>query len=411
MTMACMSDVPVLSLSRIGSRRPLVFSWGVSSYFGWGVYGLNLMLHLAHHPDIVPCCAADFGPADVVLDPLRQQRIAALARTSMPLWKALGQTEGEWVKLDHPLLEGVGNDLVTSTAAHGKRLIGNPSIGVAFLEQATLSPEARQRAGRYARIITGSSWNEQALRRQGVAAVTTVLQGVDTALYHPAPRTGLYPGRFVIFSGGKLEYRKGQDLVLAAFRAFHQRHKEALLIAAWQSHWTQFLENAVGHPGIVPPRCDADGIPDVTGWAVANGIPAHAVIAIPHIPNLIMPYVVREADVALFANRCEGGTNLVAMECLACGIPAIMSANTGHLDLLRHNIALPLQRQAPAHSEHYDTTDWGESDVEEMVEKLETVWRDRDAAAAMGQRAAQLMTGMSWPKQLDLLLQAIQAYL
>jgi len=406
-----MSDVPVLSLNHIGGRTPLVFSWGVSSYFGWGVYGLNLLLHLAHHPAITLCCAADFGPGDVVLDPLREQCIAALARASMPLWQALGQTEGEWVKLDHPLLEGIGNDLASSTAAHNKRLIGSPSIGVAFLEQATLSPQGRQRADRYARIITGSHWNEQVLRRAGVAAVTTVLQGVDTALYHPAPRTGLFPGRFVIFSGGKLEYRKGQDLVLAAFRAFRQRHPEALLVAAWQSHWTPFIDNAAGLRDIVPPRRDRDGIPDVPGWAVANGIPADAIIAIPHIPNLIMPYVVREADVALFANRCEGGTNLVAMECLACGIPTILSANTGHLDLLGHDIALALERQAELPGGPGDTTDWGESDVDEMVEKLETVWRDRQAAAALGQRAAQFMSAMSWPSQLELLLQAIKPYL
>jgi glycosyltransferase involved in cell wall biosynthesis len=403
-----MSDVPVLSLGRPDGRRPLVFSWGVSSYFGWGVYGLNLMLHLAGHPRFVPCCAANFGPPDVVLDPLREQRIAELARGCMPLWKALGETEGEWVKLDHVLLEGLGNDLTPSTAAHHKRLIGSPTIGVVFLEEAALSPGACQGAERFARIIAGSSWNEAVLRQHGLNAVTTVLQGVDTALYHPAPRTGLFPGRFVIFSGGKLEYRKGQDLVLAAFRAFHQRHPEALLVAAWHSHWSDFAARAVGHPGILPPRRNTDGVPDVVGWAVANGIPEDAIIAIPHIPNIIMPHVVREADAALFPNRCEGGTNLVAMECLASGIPSILSANTGHLDLLRHDIALPLERQGAPQSSHWDTTDWGESDVEEMVEKLEALWRDRSAAVALGVRAARFMAGMTWAKQLGLLIEAIE---
>jgi glycosyltransferase involved in cell wall biosynthesis len=403
-----MSDVPVLSLGRTDTRRPLIFSWGVSSYFGWGVYGLNLMLHLADHPRFAPCCATEFGPADVVLDPLREQRIAALARGCMPLWQALGEAEGEWVKLDHPVLEGLGNDLTPARAAHHKRLIGSPSIGVVFLEAATLSPAACRGAHRFARIITGSSWNEAVLRRQGVHAVTTVLQGVDTAVYHPAPRTGLFPGRFVIFSGGKLEYRKGQDLVLAAFRAFRQRHPEALLIAAWHSHWSEFVARAVGHPGVVPPQCNADGVPDVVGWAASNGIPADAIIAIPHIPNLVMPHVVREADVALFPNRCEGGTNLVAMECLACGIPSILSANTGHLDLLRHDIALPLARQGQPRSTHHDTTDWGECDVEEMVEALEALWRDRTAAAALGDRAARFMGGMAWTNQLRLLIEAIE---
>src|SRR6185437_8484478 len=152
--------------------------------------------------------------------------------------------------------------------------------------------------------------------------------GVDISLYHPAPRAGLFPGRFAVFSGGKLEFRKGQDLVLAAFRAFRQRHKEALLLTAWHSPWPGLADEAVAHPGIVPPKPGPDGTPDVAGWAVANGIPADSIIAIGRTPNIAMPHVIREADVALFANRCEGGTNLVAMECLASGVPCILSANT-----------------------------------------------------------------------------------
>ncbi len=405
-----MSELPLISIARTDGRRPLVFSWGVSSFFGWGVYGLNLMLHLAEHPDVVPLCAVEFGPTDVVVDPLRNLRLAAMAENSAPLWTALGTAEGAQVQIGHTLLQGLGHDLVPATAAHRKILLGRPSIGVLFLDQATLSPEARRRADRFALIVAGSGWNEQVLRRQGIQSVATVLQGVDTALFHPAPRSRLFPGRFVVFSGGKLEFRKGQDLVLAAFRAFHQRHSEALLIAAWHSPWSELARNAVGHPGIAPPPRAADGTPDLAGWAVANGIPGDAILPIGLTPNIAMAHVMREAEVALFANRCEGGTNLVAMECLACGIPTILSANTGHLDLLRHDIALPLRRQGMPQSAQHDTTDWGESDVEEMLERLEAVWRDRGTAAALGDRAARFMAGMTWPNQLDLLLRAIQPF-
>jgi glycosyltransferase involved in cell wall biosynthesis len=405
-----MSDRPLITITRTDGRRPLVFSWGVSSFFGWGIYGLNLMLHLADHPDVVPLCAVPFGPADVVVDPLRNLRLAAMAENAAPLWTALGQAGSAEVDIGHTLLQGLGHDLEPATAAHGSKLSGRPSIGVVFLDQATLSPEARQRADRFALIVAGSRWNEAVLRRQGILSVATVLQGVDTGLFHPAPRAGVFPGRFVVFSGGKLEFRKGQDLVLAAFRAFRQRHQEALLIAAWHSPWSELARNAVGHPGIALPPRGSDGMPDLAGWAVANGIPGDAIVPIGMTPNIAMPHVVREADVAVFANRCEGGTNLVAMECLACGIPTILSANTGHLDLLQDDIAIPLLRQSRARSPHHDTTDWGESDVEEMVEALETVWRDRAAAAALGERAARFMAGMTWAHQLDLLLRAVRPF-
>jgi glycosyltransferase involved in cell wall biosynthesis len=406
-----MSDPPRITIARTDSRRPLVFSWGVSSFFGWGIYGLNLMLHLAEHPKYVPLCTATFGPGDVVLDPLRNRRLASAGECSTPLWNALGSIENSRVEIAHALLEGMGDDLECSKGAHGKILAGRPSIGVLFTARPTLSPEAVRQADRFALIVAGSRWNEAVLRRHGLRSVTTVLQGVDTALFHPAPRSDLFPGRFVVFSGGKLEYRKGQDLVLAAFRAFHDRHPEALLLSAWQSPWSELAASAVGHRGIVPPPRAADGTPDVTGWAVANGIPEDAIVSAGPTPNIAMPHVLREADVALFPNRCEGGTNLVAMECLACGIPTILSANTGHQDLLRHGIALPLTRQGAPQSAHYDTTDWGESDVEEMVEALETVWRDRAAAAVLGGRAARFMEGMRWPDQIDLLLRAIAPFL
>lgn len=400
---------PLLNIAREDGRQPLAFCWGVSSFFGWGVYGLNLMLTLARHPRYVPVTAVPFDPAQVVLDPLRQRRLNACVEPSTLLWQGLGAISDPDVDLNHPLLLALGRDLEMSVGAQDRRLTGRPSIGVVFLEEAGLSPEGRARADRLALIVAGSSWNERVLRAQGINAVTTVLQGVDTALYHPGPRAGLFPDRFVVFSGGKLEFRKGQDLVIAAFRAFRQRHSEALLLTAWHSPWSDLAAHAVGHPGIVPPGPAADGTPDVEGWAVANGIPADAVLAIGRTPNIAMPFVIREADVALFPNRCEGGTNLVAMECLASGIPCVMSANTGHLDLLRHDIALKLRRQSAVVSDAFDTQDWGESDVEEMLEALETVWRDRAAAAALAERGAAHMAGMTWRTQIEELLRAVES--
>ena len=58
-----------------------------------------------------------------------------------------------------------------------------------------------------------------------------------------------------------------------------------------------------------------------------------------------------------------------------------------------------------------DTTDWGESDVAEMVERLETVWRDRIAAAALGDRGARAMAKLSWRGQIGRLLRAIEPVL
>ncbi|HET6306555.1 MAG TPA: hypothetical protein VFG12_05185, partial [Rhodopila sp.] len=312
-----MTALPQVSISPPDGRRPLVFAWGVSSYFGWGLYGLNLAMALAEHPVFSPVAALEFGPGDVVLDPLRETLVHGVGGLSADLWAALAALPQPEARLDAPLLLGLGADLGTVAAAGGKALSGQPSIGVVFLEHATLSEAGRQRADQLALIVAGSSWNEAVLRANGIVATTTVLQGVDTSLFHPAPSTGRFRDRFVVFSGGKLEHRKGQDLVVKAFRAFRQRHKEAMLVTAWSTSWHWYDPSMAMRTGTVPAVQGGDGMVDTAGWAIANGVPAEALVALGKVPNIAMPHVMREADVALFPNRCEGGTNLVAMECMA----------------------------------------------------------------------------------------------
>ena len=125
-----------------------------------------------------------------------------------------------------------------------------------------------------------------------------------------------------------------------------------------------------------------DGPQALTTWLAANGVPADSILDVGRAPNATMGQVVRDADVALFPNRCEGGTNLVAMECMAAGVPTIVSNNTGHRDLVATGgcFALATQRPVRPPTRFYRGVDgWGESDVEEMVEQLERVQAlDRD---------------------------------
>ncbi len=402
-------EVPVLVRGPDG-RLPLVFAWGVSSYFGWGIYGMNLALTLANHPRLALQAALSFDLGEVVVDPLRMQRLFWIAETSRGLWDRLAASTSRSVSLDAPILHALDATFSVDGAERQFVLSGQPDIGVIFFHDTRITAQARENARRFPLIIAGSHWAEAVLRANGIDRVLTVIQGVDTSLFHPAPRARWFPGRFVVFSGGKVEFRKGQDLVLAAFRAFHLRHPRALLLTAWQSHWPDLAGAAVGHPSIQPPVRRPDGTIDVIAWAVANGIPADAVIDVGLVPNIAMPHILREADVALFANRCEGGTNLVAMEAMACGVPTILSANTGHLDLLQQDEARPLRQQRPVRLGDVGTDGWGESSIDEMVEALEYLWRDRAAAAALGERGAAAMAQLPWSRQIAALLDAMTPY-
>jgi glycosyltransferase involved in cell wall biosynthesis len=311
----------------------LAFDWGVSAYYGWGVYGLNLALEWSRDADIEAQCTQAVREDQLALDPLRRRAIEPFIRR--------GDRTGGRCPKDAVMLHTLGNNF------EGRH---DGGIGVIFFEL-PLSPAAIERAKRFDVIVTGSTWNEQVLRGHGLTnVVRPIFQGVDRSLFHPAPKRGLFPGKFLIFSGGKAEPRKAQDLVVKAFRAFASRHDDAMLVTAWSSPWPQLSAGM---------DLNLDGFHD-------------RVIRIGAVPNSRMAPIYRECDVALFPNRAEGGTNLVAMECIACGVPTIVSACTGHDDLLALPGVSPLSDWQPA-AHQWD--EWGECGVEEIVEALEAAYR------------------------------------
>jgi glycosyltransferase involved in cell wall biosynthesis len=331
-------------------------------------------------------------PTDTsALHPLHRHALALPLSQQAELRVLLQGSGAAGLQSDYPVLRALGNSFRGNDA--GRRLTSRRDIGVIFFEDTALAADTLARARTYESIIAGSSWNGAVLRAAGLADVHVVPQGIDPSVFHPAPRSGLLRDRFVVFAGGKLEYRKGQDLVVAGFREFSARHPDALLMAAWHNPWPQTMVglDSTGHVRGLP-GVDARGRLALEPWLVANGVRPDAVLDLGALPNQQMAQTIREADVALFPNRCEGGTNLVAMETMACGVPAILSANTGHLDLLAEpGAAIPLSRQQPVRGScplYRGTEGWGESDVAEIVERLEEAYRDRQAARERGARGA-----------------------
>ncbi|MCA3313252.1 MAG: glycosyltransferase family 4 protein [Roseomonas sp.] len=372
----------------------VVIHWGLSSLHGWGVYGLNLASAWAGDASVEAATDYEIVPKHITLDPLQWHALASFRSRSANLRAQLLRQKAEPITLNAVLLTALGNDLQPQPGPHRGALMGRPSFGTVFFERETLGPKARESLARHAAIIAGSSWNAEVLRAHGAPAVELVLQGIDPALFHPAPRRGLFPGRFVVFSGGKLEARKGQDNVIAAWRIFAERRPDALLVAAWHNHWPDGARGIDASRRAKPLPFRADGAPDVVAWVAANGIRAEQFLDLGVVPNALVPAVLREADAALFPNRCEGGTNLVAMEAMACGVPTILSANSGHLDLLQDGAALALTDQRPIPS----VSGWRESSIEEILAALETLYTDRAKAREIGAAGAKLLAGLTWAK-------------
>jgi glycosyltransferase involved in cell wall biosynthesis len=109
------------------------------------------------------------------------------------------------------------------------------NIGYCFFENdIEILRHSRRAARQWDFIVAGSSWCEYQLRIGGVKQTATILQGIDPTNFHQVPFRE-DDDRFIVFSGGKFEYRKGQDLVIAAMRIFMQRHHNAYLACSWIS--------------------------------------------------------------------------------------------------------------------------------------------------------------------------------
>lgn len=297
-----------------------------------------------------------------------------------------------------PLLEGVtlhcmkGHDLQPFDQEVWDRI----NIGYCFFED-TLSvlPFARAAGERWDMIVTGSRWSEYQLRSAGVKNCTTILQGVDRDNFYPGPKASA-ADRFVVFSGGKFEVRKGQDLVIAAMRIFMERHADVLLSCAWHNQWpfsmaTMEFSNVINYL-----HRDGDCLEILRETLAANSIPLERVALHPPVDNSLMREVYLASDIGLFPNRCEGGNNMVMCEYMACGRTVVASDMTGHNDVVTSENAFPLTRYKVRHYRHASEGFWFEPAVDEIVELLESAYQNRKVLHAKGLQAVIDMSKLSW---------------
>jgi len=369
---------------------------------GWGTYGLNLAVELARRA-IAP--ELFFVAKPLNASPAQADALAP-SLTRHAAWTQ-ARRAGE-VHVNFPVLHALGDKLDWPPVLQA--LHGAPDIGVVFFETAVIPQENIAVAGRFATVITGSTWNAEVLKRHGLANVRNCFQGVDGDVFAPGAPTGRFAGRFAVFSGGKLEYRKGQDLVVAAFKKFHARHSDALLVTAWHNPWPQAAKGMAmsGHVAGAPPLTPTGAL-DVTGWLRANGLPDQAFVDLGPLANADTAPLLHDVDAAVLPSRCEGGTNLVAMECMACAVPTILSRNTGHLDLIAPETCYSLDLQIPMGEVlgRPELEGWGESSIDEIVNRLEEIYADRTAARQRGAAAAAFMQDWTWPRQIGKLLDVL----
>ena len=382
----------------------LLLNWPASVFNGWGLSGLHTFFRWAISEDVQPLMGAPITGRDLALiDPLRLHRVRHSIDESNRINSQLRTPGGDATNVNCVVVQALGNRFDGIDTPRGPK-----NIGRIVFEDTNIEPFARQQAPRYDLLVCCSEWNARLLRQSCSTEVVVTPEGIDPSVFFPGPRSGLMnQGRFHIFSGGKIEYRKAQDLVLMAFREFSRKHDDALLVSNWHSPWPQ---QAVGFKGRLahPIGLDSNGRLNVKKWASDNGVDPEKIVDIGPIPNQITPSVLREMDCALFPSRCEGGTNLVAMEAMACGVPVVLSRNSGVVDIITDQNCLSLdQQQACPTPDGTGTEGWGEAGVEEITAALERLYDSQSLRRELASQGAAHMSRRTWVEHGDILKHAI----
>lgn len=363
----CGSTASRAGLYHLNQKRSTAFvGLAPAPWTGWGIYAKQLCMALVseglawpHTPfgaGKTAACGYDWS--------LLCRRINA---ASLELFGTLPPKEYDHELVYDYVFHGFGNGL---NGANDLPLNGKKKVAVGFFEVAKLGPDLVDYLNQFDLIVAGSTWNKNILLRHGLSRVARVLQGVDTAVFNPIHVPRLLPASFVVFSGGKLEIRKGQDIVIQAFKRLLSVCPDALLIASWCNESASLSSISMSpYLSSAPVKGDAESIGH---WLESQGIPRANVVVPDLLNSAQMASLLKQADLAVFPNRCEGGTNLVAMEAIACGVPTVLSANSGHLDLMRlgcpgivplsssNSLKLPL-------SDAENFRIWGESDPDDLL--------------------------------------------
>ncbi|MFV3126464.1 glycosyltransferase family 4 protein [Niveispirillum sp. KHB5.9] len=363
----------------------LALTWQLTEIHGWGLVGVHTALCLVdrHQPPLLL-----EKPAFITMRPSTREKLEGLMPGYEQISALSAKHGGKKLMLhDCTMLHALGNGFIPGASSdlyQGE----NGNIGVIAFEDTMLDRATLDRARKYDRIIVHSNYNRDLLLARGLPNVRVTFQGVDPTEMPLLPRTGLFGDRFVVFSGGKIEYRKAQDVVLAAFRIFRERHPDALLVTAWHNAWPHTSADIAESP-LTPKAPTIDTATHklcITEWATDHGVPADGFVDLGFLTRAQIAPILAECHAALFPNRCEGATNLVAMEAMACGIPTILSDNTGHRDLIREGNCLALKQQTQVPDKRGNRQGWCDSSVDEAVAHLETLYVDRKAAQAIADR-------------------------
>jgi glycosyltransferase involved in cell wall biosynthesis len=369
---------------------------------GWDICGKYLTLELSKLSEVALVTSSRIAP-DQIGDELEHFLISQLPINTVNATRFDGQAN---------LLKGTSiRTLNDSDLSLWLGDIGSErTIGYTFYTGDFVPAAKLEAAQGLDLVVAGSTFCERQLVEIGLQRTRVIVQGVNSQVFNAAhAEKSFLHDRFVIFSGGKFEFRKGQDIVIKAFKIFSERHPDALLVNSWFNFWESSLNTMAVSPFIEFAFDTNDYFGSMQKLYRINGIDPSRVITLPLKPPFQLPHVLKNTDVGLFPNRCEGGTNLMLMEYMACGKPVIATAGTGHADMVCEETAFPLIGNQSVSLREGDPTPyrgWIEPELDQILGLLEIAYDDQTLCRRKGEAAAEFLSRFTWQKAASKFYQA-----
>jgi glycosyltransferase involved in cell wall biosynthesis len=263
-----------------------------------------------------------------------------------------------------------------------------PKIGFPIFELDWFDARERHMLRSQDHLIVCSEWARNVLRANDIdVPVSIVPLGVDRTIFNELVESpGELPLETVFMNIGKLEDRKGHDVLFRAFHAAFQPTDPVRLLV-------------LGHN----PRAGADFYEIWHREYIAGPMADRITLLTMRMPTQReVAQFMTVADCAVFPARAEGW-NLELPEFLAMGKPVIATNVTGHTAYLTDANATRIElremvqaRQGSDYQGRYWQFD--EQAFEQLVESLRAVHRERQSRGALPLNTAGIATSesLSW---------------
>jgi len=235
---------------------------------------------------------------------------------------------------------------------------------------------------------------------KGINNCGLLIQGIDPDIFYPIAEIKSHDN-FVVFSGGKFELRKGQDLVLEAMKILQEKYSDIILVNAWQNLWPETMDSMGTSPYINYEYKEGSWLEVMNHIYQINGLDPKRIVTLGLVPNDELREIYKQTDIGVFPNRCEGGTNLVLMEYMACGKPVVASNTSGHRDIVSKNNALLLNDLTDIHIVNANkelTSRWQDPSLDEIISTIEFAYHHRAEIQKIGVKAGQDLKAFTWEK-------------